>query len=94
VNGFLKLSVAAAALAASLGGAAAQTQGDWVLARYKGGPYWYPGIIQGVTGDRVTVAYDDGDRETLSLRSVAPTIGPSAAASSATSRARASGTRA
>ena len=72
MNGFLKLSVAAAALAASLGGAAAQTQGDWVLARYKGGPYWYPGIIQSVNGDRVTVSHDDGDRETLSLRSVRP----------------------
>jgi hypothetical protein len=66
------LSVAAAVLAASLGGATAQTRGDWVLARYKCGPYWCPGIIQSVTGDRVTVAYDDGDRETLSLRSVRP----------------------
>ena len=54
MNGFLRLSVAAGALAATLSGAAAQTNGDWVLARYKGGPYWYPGIIQSVNGDRVT----------------------------------------
>ena len=50
----------------------AQTPGDWVLARYRAGPYWYPGIIQGIGGDRVTVAYDDGDRETLILGNVRP----------------------
>ena len=52
--------------------ACAQTQGDWVLSRYKGGEYWYPGIIQGVTGDKATIAYDDGLRETLSLAKVRP----------------------
>jgi hypothetical protein len=50
VNGFVRFSIAAGAVAASLSGAAAQTQGDWVLARYKGGQYWYPGIIQSVNG--------------------------------------------
>jgi hypothetical protein len=55
-----------------LGGASAQTQGDWVLARYKGGAHWYPGIIQSIGGGRVTVAYDDGDKETLSLSNVRP----------------------
>ena len=52
--------------------AMAQTPGDWVLARYKGGDYFYPGILKNVSGDRVTVAYDDGDRETLSLGQVRP----------------------
>jgi hypothetical protein len=67
-------SVAAAAcmVASGLCGAQAQTQGDWVLARYKGGAYWYPGVIQSVTGDRISVAYDDGDRETLNLADVRP----------------------
>ena len=57
---------------AGAGGAAAQTAGDWVLARYKGGAHWYPGVIQGKAGDRITVAYDDGDRETLNLSEVRP----------------------
>jgi hypothetical protein len=56
---FSRLALIATAWAACLGGAAAQTQGDWVLARYKGGAHWYPGIIQSVGGGRVTVAYDD-----------------------------------
>jgi hypothetical protein len=64
--------MAAACAAATLGGAAAQTRGDWVLARYKGGAYWYPGVIQSTAGDKITVAYDDGDRETLSLAAVKP----------------------
>ncbi|GJD94679.1 tudor domain-containing protein [Methylobacterium iners] len=68
----LQSVLAASVLAAGIAGASAQTTGDWVLSRYKGGEYWYPGIIQGVTGDRVTIAYDDGDRETLSLSNVRP----------------------
>lgn len=50
----------------------AQTSGDWVLARYKNGQHWFPGVIQSVSGDRLTIKYDDGDRETLSLSSVRP----------------------
>lgn len=52
--------------------ASAQTAGDWMLARYKNGPYWFPGIIQGVSGDRTTFAYDDGDRETLDVSLIRP----------------------
>lgn len=59
-------------LTANIGGAAAQTPGDWVLARYRGGDYWFPGIIQSVSGNRVVVAYDDGDKETLNVRNVRP----------------------
>jgi hypothetical protein len=66
------LALAAGALSLGATAAAAQTQGDWVLARYKGGAYWYPGIIQSVSGDRLTIAYDDGDRETLPVASVRP----------------------
>lgn len=50
----------------------AQTAGDWVLARYKGGDYWFPGVLQSVSGGRVVVAYDDGDRETMDLALVRP----------------------
>jgi hypothetical protein len=73
----LKTSLLAGALAsvlvlAGVGAAGAQTNGDWVLARFKRGNHWYPGIIQSISGDRVTVAYDDGDRETLNLADVRP----------------------
>ena len=54
------------------GSAWAQSSGDWVLARYKGGNLWYPGVVQAIAGDRVPVAYDDGDRETLSVALVRP----------------------
>lgn len=47
-------------------------QGDWVLAQYKGAPFWFPGVVASVSGDSVTVAYDDGDRETLPSRGVKP----------------------
>jgi hypothetical protein len=62
----------AGAMLAGLSGAQAQTAGDWVLARWKNGQHWFPGIIQSVSGDRLTIAYDDGDRETLSVNAVKP----------------------
>ncbi len=71
-SSFRRLVLVAAALLAGVTAAAAQTNGDWVLARYKGGQFWFPGIIQAVNGERVTVAYDDGDRETLNLANVRP----------------------
>jgi hypothetical protein len=67
-----KLALAACALVLSLPAASAQTVGDWVLARHKGGDHWYPGVLERVSGNRVTVTYDDGDRETLSLSAVRP----------------------
>lgn len=68
----MRTALVMAALIGSTGAASAQTQGDWVLARYKGGAYWYPGVIQGTADGRITVGYDDGDRETLSVASVRP----------------------
>lgn len=56
---------AMAFLLLGMGVAEAQTPGDWVLARYRGGPHWYPGVIQSLSGGQVLVAYDDGDREAL-----------------------------
>lgn len=55
-----------------MSGAQAQSSGDWVLARWKGGAHWFPGIIQSVSGERITVRYDDGDLETLSVGAVRP----------------------
>lgn len=62
-------------IAIVLGGvstAQAQNAGDWVLARYRNGNYWFPGVLQSVSGDRLTIAYDDGDRETLHVSAVRP----------------------
>ncbi len=39
-------------------------RGDWVLARYSGGRFFYPGIVQGVAGKNVQVRYDMGEVET------------------------------
>ena len=53
-------------------GAMAQKGGDWVLARWKGDQYWFPGVVESRAGDNVTVAYDDGTRETLPTSQVRP----------------------
>lgn len=45
--------------------ALAYQPGEWVLAKYRNGPYWYPGVVQQDNNGRISVAYDDGDRETL-----------------------------
>ena len=68
----IKLGLIAMGLVAGISSAQAQSKGDWVLAQYKGGNYWYPGVIQAVVGGNITVAYDDGDRETLSVNAVRP----------------------
>ena len=72
VTEFYIAALAGLAVCAVASSACAQTAGDWVLARYKGGEHLYPGILKGTNGDRATVAYDDGDRETLSLSQVRP----------------------
>lgn len=50
----------------------AQRPGDWVLMLYKGGPYWFPGVIAQIGPRGVTVRYDDGDVETRTLQDVRP----------------------
>lgn len=62
--------LSAAALCA--GAASAQSKGDWVLGRWLGGDYWYPAVIQSVSGDMLTLAYDDGDKETINVKEVRP----------------------
>lgn len=66
------IAIAAGMLAISAGSASAQTPGDWVLGNYKGAGYWYPGIAEKVGGGKVTIRYDDGDRETVSSKKVRP----------------------
>ena len=44
--------------------------GDWVLAQYRGGSYWYPGIVNSNNGQTVTLTYDDGDKETRPVNQV------------------------
>ncbi|WP_095444286.1 tudor domain-containing protein [Ochrobactrum quorumnocens] len=53
-------------------GAGAQTVGDWVLGNYKNAGYWFPGVIEKLQGDKITVRYDDGDRESVSISAVRP----------------------
>lgn len=60
----LRLSAAALALT-SPATAFAQNAGDWVLAQWRGGKDWYPGVVQSHVGNLVNVLYDDGTRETL-----------------------------
>jgi hypothetical protein len=50
--------------------ALAYQSGDWVLAKYRNGPHWYPGVVQSDNSGGVSVAYDDGDRETLAAKQV------------------------
>ncbi|HET9033152.1 MAG TPA: tudor domain-containing protein [Dokdonella sp.] len=53
-------------------GAAAQSPGDWVLGNWHGGGYWFPGVVQSRSGNKVTIIYDDGTRETVSSKQVRP----------------------
>ncbi|WEZ83898.1 tudor domain-containing protein [Rhizobium sp. 32-5/1] len=66
------MSIVAGVIAVSAGAASAQTQGDWVLGNYQGAGYWFPGIAEKVKGGKVTIRYDDGDRETVGLNEVRP----------------------
>jgi hypothetical protein len=66
IIGLLLLVTIATAHAASF------REGDWVLARYKGDQFWFPGVVRNAGDGVVTVAYDDGDRETLPERHVKP----------------------
>lgn len=52
--------------------AQAQQRGEWVLAQWRGGQYWFPGVIESVNGKMITIAYDDGTRETRPYNQVRP----------------------
>jgi hypothetical protein len=68
----MRLLVVAALLVMSAASAMAQGQGDWVLARWQGGRYWFPGVIQSLGDGRAVILYDDGDRENLPTNLVRP----------------------
>ena len=53
-------------------GALAQSRGDWVLGQWRGGAYWFPGVVQARDGDSIRVLYDDGTTETLPSSRVRP----------------------
>jgi hypothetical protein len=38
-----------------------------VFARYQGGPYYFPGKVARLVGDKVHVHFDDGDQETIAV---------------------------
>jgi hypothetical protein len=64
-------AIGGAVLALSISAAAsAQRAGDWVLAQWRGGNDWYPGVVQSRDGNQVTILYDDGTRETRPLNQV------------------------
>jgi hypothetical protein len=52
--------------------ALAQKPGDWVLGKWRNGEFWFPGVAQSRVGGQITIAYDDGTRETVSLDQVRP----------------------
>ena len=60
-----RLGMVAALLLASTA-APAQRVGDWVLGQWRGGNYWFPGVVTAHRGGRVTIRYDDGTSETRS----------------------------
>lgn len=47
-------------------------RGEWVLAQFQGGKYWFPGIVQTDARGLVTIRYDDGDVETRPGNQVRP----------------------
>ena len=68
--GSVLLAVGMIALGA--GAANAQTAGDWVLGNWQGAGYWYPGVVSKIGGGKITIRYDDGDKETVSMSDVRP----------------------
>lgn len=54
----------------------AYERGDWVLARWQGGQYWFPGVVERVEGSRVTVAYDDGTHQVRPTSQVKASMAP------------------
>ncbi|MEO3998857.1 tudor domain-containing protein [Mesorhizobium sp. CAU 1732] len=66
------IRLAAAAIVMGCSSAGAQTAGDWVLGNYQNSGYWFPGVAEKIQNGKVTIRYDDGDRETVSSRNVRP----------------------
>ena len=65
-------ALAAVCAMAGVAHAAGPNAGDWVLGRWKGEGYWFPGVVQSVSGGATTIQYDDGTVETLPAHLVKP----------------------
>lgn len=57
---------------AAMSPASAFEAGEWVLGQWKGGEYWFPGIVKGASAGKVTVRYDDGELETRPANQIKP----------------------
>jgi len=70
----VKKLVLVAALAALAAPTLAQAQqpGDWVLAQWRGGAQWFPGVIQSRDGNMIKILYDDGTVETRPVNQTKP----------------------
>ena len=71
MNRIFRLGAASLVLLAATA-APAQRVGDWVLGQWRGGSDWYPGVVTAHEGNRVTIRYDDGTRETRPGNQVRP----------------------
>lgn len=69
---YTRMLVSAGLIAVCSVDARAQTVGDWVLGNYQGAGYWFPGVVEKIGADKVTIRYDDGDRETVAVGAVRP----------------------
>lgn len=47
-------------------------EGEWVLAQWKGSEFWFPGVVRGASGGKITIHYDDGTVETRPENQVRP----------------------
>lgn len=72
LNRICSFLIVAGMIAFGAGAAGAQTTGDWVLGNYQGAGYWFPGVIAKISGGKITIQYDDGDRETVSKNAIRP----------------------
>lgn len=67
-----KFALLAALMLGAPSTALAQVPGEWVLGRWQGDQYWFPGVVQSVTDSTINIAYDDGTVETLPYSMVRP----------------------
>ena len=69
---YTRMLVSAGLIAVCSVDARALTVGDWVLGNNQGAGYWFPGVVEKIGADKVTIRYDDGDRETVAVGAVRP----------------------
>ena len=72
MKNILLITVAVLSILASSVSSHAYSVGDWVLGNYQGANYWFAGVISDVNKTGVSIRYDDGDLETVTLDRVRP----------------------